>query len=130
MAWNGFNRRQFPRLVYPCLVTIKSKEMDNVALLTHTENIGVGGIGVIVRAELKLFSHVDVEVDLLDESDHILAQGSVAWVVRRKATEKHKPFFYDPRIQFENIQEKDKGRLETAVVQCIQNGFKISKPVY
>ena len=130
MAWDGLNRRKFPRIVYPCLVKVKSQEKENAAFLTHTENISSGGICVIIRQEIKLFTHVEVEIDLLDETEHVFSEGRVVWMVRRKESEKHKPLFYDIGIEFENLKEKEKARLEVSISQCIQKGIKILKPVY
>ena len=131
MSWDGFNRRRFPRILYPCLVKLGTADgAQQEAFLTHTENIGVGGICVIVKKEIALFCPVQVEVDLLEETDHLFARGRVAWVVRRKAMEEVKPLFYDIGIEFEELSAKDKARMEATIAQFIQKGYKILKPVY
>jgi Tfp pilus assembly protein PilZ len=128
--WEGLNRRQFPRLAYPCLVKVRVNSETPEALLTHTENIGVGGICVIIRKEVKLFTSIDLEIDLMDEQDHILVRGRVVWVVRRKAIMLVKPLFYDIGVEFENLNVKDKKRLEAAIHLYIKKGYKVLKPVY
>ena len=46
--WDGLNRRKFPRVIYPCLVVIQNGKVDDRdVILTHTENIGIGGVCVI-----------------------------------------------------------------------------------
>ncbi|MBI4309107.1 MAG: PilZ domain-containing protein [Candidatus Omnitrophica bacterium] len=124
------NRRKFPRLVYPCLVKVSSKDQTPDVFLTHTENIGVGGICVIVKKEIKLFSSVDIEIDLIDEVDHIVASGRVIWMVKRKAIEPFKPSFYDTGIEFENLNDKHKPKLDAAINKFIRKGYKVLKPVY
>ena len=128
--WNGLNRRQFPRIMYPCLVRISSKSQVPDVFLTHTENIGVGGICVIVKKEIKLFSPVDIEIDLIDEDTHVVTRGRVVWVVRRKAVESFKPSFYDIGIEFENLDDKHKLKLDAAINRSIRKGYKVLKPVY
>ena len=69
MSWNGFNRRQFPRILYPCLVKIIGLgDTQQESILTHTENIGVGGICVIIKKEIPLFHPVHVEIDFLEDA--------------------------------------------------------------
>ncbi len=130
MAWNGMNRRQFPRIAYPCLVKVIGKGEAQDAYLTHTENIGVGGICVIVRKELALFSPVEIEIDLLEDIEHVLSHGHVVWTVRRTSSESIKPLFYDVGIEYDNLSPKDKKRLEEAIEKFIQKGYKVLKPVY
>ncbi len=131
MSWDGFNRRRFPRLLYPCLVKlITSHGAEQDAFLTHTENIGVGGICIIAKREIPLLTPVQVEVDLLEETNHLFARGRVAWVVRRRSMEEVKPLFYDIGIGFEGLAAKDKARLGATITQFIQKGYKILKPVY
>jgi c-di-GMP-binding flagellar brake protein YcgR len=130
MSWNGMNRRQFPRIAYPCLVKVMAQGEEQSAYLTHTENIGVGGICIIVKNQLPMFSAVEVEIDLLEDIEHVLSRGRVVWAVRRKALESIKPMFYDVGIEFDNLSPKDKKRLEDAIEKFIKKGYKVLKPVY
>jgi len=129
-AWDGANRRQFPRIVYPCLVKVTCDGEPRETFLTHTENISVGGISVIVKKEIRVFSTIEVEIDLIEDPEHIVATGRVVWSVRRKAIESVKPMFYDIGIQFDDIKDKDKTRLGVAISKFIEKGYKILKPVY
>lgn len=128
--WDGLNRRRFQRIVYPCLVKIEAQDGHEEGFLTHTENISVGGLGIILKKEIKRFTPVKVEIDLIDEEKNILVKGRIVWSVRRKAVDSVKPLFYDIGIQFEHLSDKDKHKLEAAVNKFIQKGHKILKPVY
>ena len=130
MAWEGIDRRKFPRILYPCMVKISSKGHDQDVFLTHTENIGSGGCCVIVKKEIKMFTTVTVELDLIDEQDHIFAEGKVVWSVRRKAIAEYKPSFYDVGVEFFNMAEKDKKRLEASMNVFFKKGYKTLKPLY
>jgi Tfp pilus assembly protein PilZ len=124
MSWDGLNRRRFPRVIYPCLVKVSS---NNETLLTHTENIGTGGVCLIIKKEIKLFTDVEVEIDLLDVDDHIKTAGKVVWVVRRKAIVPVKPMFYDVGVEFVNMTPKHKDHLKQAIERIIQSGAQILK---
>ena len=82
----------------------------------------MGGVGVIFRKGLSLFSPVDVELDLLDLEEHVKCRGKVVWSVRRKSTEQNKPLFYDIGIEFVDAGEKDIARIEAAVQRLVKQG--------
>ena len=113
------NRRKFPRANYPCLLIIRRDHVAPEAILTHTENIGVGGVGVIVKRELRLFAPLELEVDLLDMQSHVKCNGKVVWSVKRKESVEVKPSFYDVGIEFIDLSEKDRKRVEFIVSRLL-----------
>lgn len=125
--WDGLNRRKFPRVNYPCLVVIHNggepddDDRDNT-ILTHTENVGVGGICVVLKQDVKMFSTVDLEMDLLDLEDHIRCQGKVVWNVQRQAGATEKPLFFDIGIEFVDITGEDQTRLGKIVDRLARSG--------
>ena len=114
-AWDGMNRRKFPRVTYPCLITLRQDMGEVDVILTHTENIGIGGVGVIIKKSLKMFAPVELEIDLLDTEDHVKCQGKIVWSIRRKSEETIKPLYYDIGIEFNNINPKDQERLDQVI---------------
>jgi len=114
-AWEGLNRRKFPRVNFPCLVTVRQNLDEKDMILTHTENIGVGGVCVILKKNLKMFAPVDLELDLVDGSEHLTCKGKVVWSIRRKGDEAIKPFFYDVGIEFLDLAKDDAKRIEETV---------------
>ena len=128
MTWEGLDRRQFSRVMYPCMVKIVSPDGPQEAILTHTENIGQGGLCVIIKKEIKLFTPVTMEVDLLDIGEHIRPKGKVVWNVRRKSDEKVKPLFYSIGVEFTQISKSDHEHLQRNLQQLIKNGTQLSKP--
>ena len=128
MAWEGMDRRKFPRVIYPCLVKVITPEGEQPAVLTHTENIGMGGICVILKNAIKLFTPVEMEVDLLDIDEHIKSRGKVVWSVRRKSLEEVKPMFYDIGIEFTEMPKNDQDRLRANLQRLIDKGTRMVKP--
>lgn len=120
--WDGMNRRRFPRVSYPCLVVIRTKEKDvNDYILTHTENLGIGGVCVIIKQSIKMFCPVELELDLMDLREHIKCKGKVVWNVRRRMNEKNKPLFYDIGIEFDDLNKTDLERIRGILNQIMVN---------
>ena len=117
--WDGLNRRKFPRVNYPCLIKICHARGEPEMILTHTENVGVGGVSVIVKKNFQLFAPVELEIDLMDTGNHIKCQGKVVWSIRRKLTETSKPSFYDLGIEFLEIPAGEHKRLEEIVQRLV-----------
>lgn len=120
--WDGLNRRKFPRVNYPCLITCWHTRGESEAFLTHTDNIGIGGVCVIINKSISLFTPVQLEIDLIDSDNHIKCHGKVVWSVRRKADEKKKPMFYDIGIEFTDINAPDQKRLDEIVKRLVKLG--------
>ncbi len=119
-AWDGLNRRKFPRINFPCLVIIREPDALPDAILTHTENVGIGGICVLIKKNLKIYTKVDLEIDLLDLSDHVHCRGKVVWTVRRKEHDSNKPFFFDIGIEFIDLKEEDAERLSRLIENAVR----------
>ena len=122
MAWEGLNRRKFLRAKFPCLLKIIRDNEPMETILTHTENISVGGVCVIIKRHMNIFSSVHVELDLLDDSDVITCRGKIVWTVRRKATEEFKPSFYDTGIEFIGLGEDAYTRITATVNHLVKAG--------
>ncbi|NLE64505.1 MAG: PilZ domain-containing protein [Elusimicrobia bacterium] len=120
MAWEGLNRRRFPRVKYPCLIKIREEGRPEEAILTHTENISVGGVAVIVKRAFELFAPISIEIDLMDGEEQISCRAKIVWVVRRKAVEAEKPSFYDLGIEFVDMVDEDRGRIARAVEHLVK----------
>ncbi len=122
--WKGLNKRQFPRIKYPCLIVIRNNDSSDDSgstVLAHTDNVGVGGVCVLLRQSVKTFSVVKLELDLLDLENHICCDGKVVWNVERKSGDENKLKMYDVGIEFMNIAEEDQARLEKVLDRLIEN---------
>lgn len=126
--WEGLNRRRFPRVSYPCLVVIRNDEPGKKeAILTHTENVGIGGVCVILKQNINVFYPVEIELDLLDLREHIKCKGKIVWNIQRKPDAPKKPLFYDVGIEFQNLHRKDLLRLEEVITRLARDDKEISK---
>lgn len=114
--WNGINRRKFPRANYPCIISVKRKGSPDT-ISTQTENIGLGGICVMLPKDLGIFSPVEIRLDLLDSHPVIESDGTVAWVVKK--TEDKKNIMFDTGLEFTNLKRKDEDRIYNIVEKVL-----------
>jgi len=124
MTWEGLNRRKFPRATFPCLIKIIRPDHADEVILTHTENLSLGGTCVIIKKSCDLFTQVRVEVDLMDGGEPIRCRGKVVWSVRRKAVEENKPSFYDIGLEFLEVQPEDSARLRSVIEHLVRSGHE------
>lgn len=112
--WNGINRRKFPRANYKCLITIK-KRLTAKTISTQTENIGAGGICVIIKEDLGLFQGVDLELYLEDNRPPMKCGGTVVWVVKKSEPSRKGSYLYDTGVEFIDIRPEDRERVSEVV---------------
>lgn len=118
--WNGINRRKFPRGSYKCLITIK-KRLTSKVISTQTENIGAGGICVIIKEDLGLFQGVDLELHLEDDRPPIKCGGTVVWVVKKSELRQKGGLLYDTGIEFIDIRPEDRERMSELVEEILKS---------
>ncbi len=118
--WNGINRRKFPRGNYKCLITIK-KRLTSKVISTETENIGAGGICVILKEDLGLFQGVDLELHINDSKPPVKCGGTVVWVVKKSEPRQKGVYLYDTGIEFIDIRPEDRERISAVVENILKN---------
>ena len=110
--WQGVDKRRFPRAKYPCEVTvIKKGQKEDFS--TQTENIGIGGICVILEKGMAMFRFVELTLHLKDGQPPIKCDGRVVWVVKTKEQ-------FDTGIEFINMKERDVARTQKVVEECLK----------
>ena len=117
--WNGINRRKFPRGNYKCLITIK-RRLTSKTISTQTENIGAGGICVIVKDDLGLFQGVDLELYLGDSRPPVKCGGTVVWVVKKSEPKQKGSYLYDTGIEFIDIRPEDREKVSEIVDEILK----------
>ena len=118
--WNGINRRKFPRANYKCLITIK-RRLTAKTIATQTENIGAGGICVIIKEDLGLFQGVDLELHLEDNRPPVKCGGTIVWVVKKSETGKKGAYLYDTGIEFIDLRPEDRERVSEVVEEILKS---------
>jgi len=104
MAWDGAEKRNFVRANFPCKIIIYTPSEH--ILISHTENIGAGGVRVIIEESLDISSLVGLEVFL--GGARIICKGRIVWVVEKSGSKKSEANIWDTGIEFYEIAERDK----------------------
>lgn len=114
MLWEGIDKRSFPRAKYRCLVRISGHHKEKV-FDTFTENIGGGGICVVLGKEIDLFKTAELEIFLTEKDPPVCCKGTIVWVIRRRVGKQPDAHEYDTGIEFTDISDMDKVRITDLV---------------
>ncbi len=104
MVWNGIEKRRFVRANFPCKIIISTP--DKHTIVTHTENIGAGGVRVIIDEKLEVSSIVGLEISL--DNEQITSQSRIVWAIETENSSSQNKPLYDTGIEFYQIDEEDR----------------------
>lgn len=111
MGPDGVERRKSVRVKFPCKIFLYTPE--NRIISTHTENISVSGMRIIIEEELPVSSVLDLEIILNDEP--IACKGEVVWVVKKKSRCQQGVFYFDMGIHFSEIRDADQEKIKNLI---------------
>ncbi|HTL48607.1 MAG TPA: PilZ domain-containing protein [Verrucomicrobiae bacterium] len=111
--WDGFDQRKFPRMNLHCEIQIRSDE-EGVPLSSMTENVGVGGVAVILNRSLERFSRCMVRLDLGSKKEVIECKGKVVWIVP-VGNSRNRKVRYDVGIEFEDMDTDNQNLLKKQI---------------
>lgn len=99
--WDGFNKRKFPRLVLRCELILRDRPQGRI-LKAHTENLGAGGVAILLEEPLDRFSLVSLRLELDTQLPWIECLGKIVWVVpsREVSGDVRK---FDTGVEFVNL---------------------------
>lgn len=101
--WDGFNKRKFPRLNLRCELILKNQSPSGQVIRTQTENVGAGGICVLLDQPLERFSVLSLRIELDPNLPWIDCLGKVVWSVpSHEAGSKRLTF--DTGVEFLSLQ--------------------------
>jgi len=112
MAWQGINKRRFPRADYPCKLVVLRSDLRRT-FSTHTRNIGVTGICIVLPQELPNFCPVEILLYLKDGGPPVGCRGKVIWAIKKEE-------YFDTGIEFIDIETNDCLRIEIVVKECLR----------
>jgi len=114
MLWEGIDKRKFPRINYKCKIKVVDHGREEV-FETFTENVGAGGICVMLGKEFDLFRTAELEIYLEEKGEPIICKGTIVWVIRRRFAMEGKTLEYDVGIEFTDIDDKDRIKITSLV---------------
>lgn len=119
MGWEGVEQRRFPRAHYACIVRVRVKGSVEV-FQTATENIGCGGICVMLPKGLAVFSPVETELDFEQLGKKVICDGKIVWSVRKSQIETTTAEEFDTGIEFLHLNKEDTTLIEKVVGECLK----------
>ena len=125
MPWDGIDKRRFPRANYPCLIKIAGRK-PYFSVATRTENIGCGGICVILGNDLGRFTSVELELTLPNGQPSVQSAGRTVWVVKGHYPGKKQPKRYDTGIEFVDLNEDYRKRIDHIIDEILAGKIKPS----
>jgi len=119
--WDGFDQRKFPRLNLHCEIQIQSADAG-VSLASKTENVGVGGVSVLLDKSLERFSRCQIRLDFENGGKETLeCGGKVVWIVP-VGDARSKKKRYDVGIEFEELSAENQALLRKHIELAVQKG--------
>jgi len=103
MGLNNFEKRRFIRADFPCRIIVKTPKER--VIMSHTENIGAGGVRVILGEELNISLVADLEIYL--DNDPLKCKGRVVWIVGKINPVTGKSSMFDTGIEFYQISPEN-----------------------
>ena len=100
--WDGFNQRKFPRVNLQCEIIIQAEELA-APISTLTENVGAGGVCVILDKALERFSECRIRLHLDEKMPTIDCSAKVVWAVPTQSLKSSKKKF-DTGLEFVKIE--------------------------
>jgi len=113
-------KRKFPRANVTCKISTNFGE-KLLVFDSHTENIGEGGIRVILEENLNISTIVNVELFLLEKELPLRCKGKVVWAKEMKP-EQIRPRLFDTGIKFIEINDYNKEEIGKLVNNLIVQG--------
>ncbi len=99
MVWEGSEKRKFPRGAFLCKIAMSSAARW---VTTHTENISIGGVRVILDEKINPFTTVEMEI-FFENNKSTKVKGKIAWSKVILNPLQDDPLLYDTGIQFLDI---------------------------
>ncbi|MBI4549700.1 MAG: PilZ domain-containing protein [Candidatus Omnitrophica bacterium] len=120
MAGGGLDLRKFPRYELKCDIQI-GEDRTAFKFNTTTQNIGAGGVCVILNKELPKLTRVFTRLHMPDYGAPIECHANVCWVVRSRFLFKNESLF-DTGLEFMDIRPDDRERIRLIVEKKLEQG--------
>ena len=111
MIWKEQERRRYTRAIFPCKIVVSCPKQ---LLVSHTENIGEGGLRVFLEDRLEPLSIVDLKIFVKKESP-IKCKGKVVWVAEMLEPIDNQPLLFDTGIEFTEMDDTGRKYMEKLV---------------
>ena len=113
--WDGFNKRKFARLHLTCQVAIQPL-LKPKAFTASTEDVGLGGVSVMLPEPLERFDRCKISLELKDGEPPVQCTSRSVWVIPSQSIRSTKKTF-DTGLEFIDMDEFSRKRLKSFLTQ-------------
>ena len=118
---NGIERRRFPRAEYPCKIVVRAPRLHSFS--THTENIGCGGIRIIIEEEFKVGNILALKL-FLGKDQVVHCKGKVVWAVSIKNPLVVGSSLFDLGLEFVDLKGSSAQDIQDLVSKLLESKNK------
>ena len=113
--WESLDLRKFPRLAIKCDVEISGTN-NPLSVAVITQNIGAGGVCVVMPKEVSKLTRVLIRLHLSDDPEPVESYARVCWVVPTRTDLKKDETVFDTGFEFINMSDPDRARLKKFIL--------------
>lgn len=115
--WDGFNKRKFPRVSLRCEVRIHP-DAGASPIRAVTENLGVGGVCVILDQPLERFDRCRIRIEVDETLPQVDCSGKVMWTIPTRGVQEKKARF-DTGIEFVDLKKADAELIKNFIARSL-----------
>jgi len=116
--WDGFDKRKFPRINLRCEIEIRSDEQKK-PVKAVTENVGIGGVCVILGKQLERFSRCKVRLEFDKGTPSINCDGKIVWTIPTRGVKERK-FYYDTGVEFLELDDDARDKVRSYIESHVE----------
>ena len=94
------SKRKYPRVNYPCAITVWRQDGSSEVVMANTANIGGGGICVFFNEALAVETVLDIRIDNFFEGNPLKCRGKVVRCKIDTSNPNSRQKFYEVGIEF------------------------------
>lgn len=102
------SKRKFPRVNYPCSITVWRQDGSSEVVMANTANISGGGICVFFNEALALETLLDIRIDNFFEGNPLKCRGKVVRCKADTSTVSSRQKFYEVGIEFLEMDDNQR----------------------
>ncbi len=122
MVYEGGERRRDKRIPGRFVISYRVPGENYSTDISQTKNISLGGVNLITARQLEVGTELILEIRLPAEEKVVLLNGRV-----KESKEIAKDLIYDTRLEFLDINEKQKDIINQAEKILLKNNTRPSK---
>lgn len=102
------SQRKYPRVNYPCAITVWRQDGSSEVVMANTANISGGGICVFFNEALSLETALDIKIENFFEGNPLKCRGKVVRCKADTATLNTRQKFFEIGVEFLEMDDEQR----------------------